>query len=188
MRHSLWHLRRHMSFQLGTWCWLTQTVRAHASAQASSSDTPQTVTQVSGIGSFENAPTFFSILFDVHTLSQTKISSEFFSLPRALCNLCSSACLFFMRKACPATTAGMAAKRDHHTSTITTEKIKLLFYNLSFLQSFTKDSKYQVLCYWLNHQFPCYFMHLSKAHNDRNPGVCMWISYDRPYTRFFSSS
>lgn len=119
LRHSLWHLLRQTSFQFGTWCWLTQTVRAHASEQASSSDTPQTVTQVSGMGSFENAPTFLSILLDVQTLSQTNMSSDVFSLPRALLILCSSARRFLILKACPATMAGIAApKRDHHTSTI----------------------------------------------------------------------
>ena len=119
LRHSLWHLRRQISFQIGTWCWLTQTVLAHASAQASSSETPQTVTQVSIVGSLDNAPTFFSILFDVQTLSQTKISSELFSRPLALFNLCSSALLFFILHACPAIIAGIdAPNRDHHGSTI----------------------------------------------------------------------
>jgi len=113
-KHSLWHLLRHVSFQLGTWCWLTQTVRAQASAHASRSDTPQTVTQVSGIGSFEKEPTFFNILFEVHTLSQTKISSELLSLPLALFNLCSSAFLFLTLNACPATTTGIAAPTNDH--------------------------------------------------------------------------
>lgn len=108
-----------MSFQLATWCWFTQTVRAQASEQASSSDTPQTVTQVSGIGSLEKAPTFFSILLEVQTLSQTKISSELFSLPRALLILSSSPRLFFILNACPPISAGTAAaNRGHHTSTI----------------------------------------------------------------------
>jgi hypothetical protein len=89
-------------------------VRAHASAQASRSDTPQTVTQVSGMGSFEKVPTFFNILFDVQTLSQTKISSELLSLPLALFNLCSSAFFFFTLRACPATTKGIAAPTSDH--------------------------------------------------------------------------
>lgn len=148
LRHSLWHLLKQTSFQLGTWCWFTQTVRAQASAHASSSDTPQTVTQVSGIGSFEKAPTFFNILFDVHTLSQTKISSELFSLPLALFNLCSSARFFFSLKACPATIAGIAApNRDHHTSTITDAEVKLLFFLYSFCTHSTNEVEtYNLWC------------------------------------------
>ncbi|KAL0462721.1 UNVERIFIED_CONTAM: Major strawberry allergen Fra a 1.08 [Sesamum latifolium] len=42
-----------------------KTVRAQASTQALSSETPHTVTHVSEISSLENAPTFFSILFEV---------------------------------------------------------------------------------------------------------------------------
>lgn len=99
LRHSFWHLRRQTSFQFGTWCWLTQTVRAQASAQASTSEAPHTVTQVSVIGSLENDPTFFSILFDVQTLSHTKISSAPFSLPRALLIRCSSACFVLILRA-----------------------------------------------------------------------------------------
>ncbi|KAH1267312.1 hypothetical protein GmHk_01G002571 [Glycine max] len=71
------------------------------------------------MGSLEKEPTFLSILFEVQTLSQTKISSELLSLPRALCSLCSSARRFFTRNACPATTTGIAApKRDHQISPI----------------------------------------------------------------------
>lgn len=122
LRHSLWHLLRQISFQLGTWCWLTQTVLAQASVQASISETPHTVTQVSGVGSLESALTFFSILLDVHTLSHTKLSSDLFSRPPELVKLCSSARLLFILRACPATTAGMAAPNsDHHISTITAE-------------------------------------------------------------------
>lgn len=120
LRHSLWHLRRQMSFQLGTWCWLTHTVRAQASAQASSSETPHTVMQVSGMGSLAKAPTFFNILLDVQTLSHTKISSPLFSRLQALLNLCSSTCLALVLKALPAMITGMAAapSRVHHGSTI----------------------------------------------------------------------
>jgi hypothetical protein len=56
------------------------------------------------------------------------MSSELFSLPLALFSLCSSACFFFVLKACPARIAGIAApNRDHHTSTITDVEVKLLF-------------------------------------------------------------
>uniref|UniRef100_K4AG88 Uncharacterized protein n=1 Tax=Setaria italica TaxID=4555 RepID=K4AG88_SETIT len=119
LRHSLWHLLRQTSFQLGTWCWLTQTVRAQASAQASSSETPQTVTQVSGMGSLEKAPTFLSIRLEVQTRSQTKTSSELFSRPRAALRRCSSSRRRLMRMNWPATSAGIAApSRGHHASTI----------------------------------------------------------------------
>ncbi|KAK7856297.1 hypothetical protein CFP56_024437 [Quercus suber] len=53
------------------------------------------------------------------------MSSELFSLPPALFSLCSSAFFFFILKACPAITAGIAApNRDHHTSTITKAEAK----------------------------------------------------------------
>ncbi|KAG9451047.1 hypothetical protein H6P81_011012 [Aristolochia fimbriata] len=118
IQEQITHLRQR-SFQLGTWCWFTQTVRAQASAQASSSETPQTVTQVSGVGSFENAPTFFSILLDVQTLSHTNKSSWLLSRPLASFSLCSSARLLFALIACPKPMAGIAAPtRVHHISII----------------------------------------------------------------------
>ncbi|KAI9157384.1 hypothetical protein LWI28_021684 [Acer negundo] len=83
----------------------TQTVPAQESEQASSSETPQTVTQVSTVGSFDKAPTFFSILFDVHTLLHNKTSSKLFSRRLPPLSLYSSALLFFIRGACPIITA-----------------------------------------------------------------------------------
>jgi hypothetical protein len=83
LRHSLWHLLRQTSFELGTRCWLTQT------AQASSSETPQMVTQVSRIGSLEKASTFLSIRLEVQMRSQTKTLSELISRPRATLRRCS---------------------------------------------------------------------------------------------------
>lgn len=74
LRHSSEQRRMQRSFQLGTWCGLTHTVRRHASVHASSTDVPHTVTQVSGVGSLENAPTLLSMRGDVQTRSQTKCS------------------------------------------------------------------------------------------------------------------
>ncbi|KAK4388249.1 Major strawberry allergen Fra a 1-B [Sesamum angolense] len=84
-------------------------VRAQASAQALSSETPHTVTHVSGIGSLENAPTFFSILFDVQTLLHANTSSALFLLPRALLICCFSACHPLILKAWPPMKTGTAA-------------------------------------------------------------------------------
>jgi uncharacterized protein YggE len=43
-----------------------------ASAQVSSSEVPQMVTQVSGMGSVEKAPTFLSIRLEVQTQTKMK--------------------------------------------------------------------------------------------------------------------
>lgn len=106
-----------MSFQLGIWCWLEHTVRAQASAHASTSETPQTVAQVLGWGSLEKAPTLLSILLEVHTRSQTKISSEPFSRPPRMRS--SSVLRLVARTICCTATAGMAAPIiPHHHSTM----------------------------------------------------------------------
>ena len=73
-RHSLEHLLIQTSFQFGTWCGMTQTVIRHASVQHANSDSPHTVTQVLGVGSFESAPTFANIFLLVHTREQTNCS------------------------------------------------------------------------------------------------------------------
>lgn len=117
LRHSLWHFLRQISFQLRTWSWLKQTILVYALVQVSSLKTPQTVTHISTIVSFDNALSLFSILFEVHTLSQTKILSELFSHPFAI--LCFFALLFFILIACPIITGGITApKRHHHGSTM----------------------------------------------------------------------
>jgi hypothetical protein len=113
LRHSLWHLLRQTSFELGTRCWLTQM------AQASSSETPQMVTQVSRIGSLEKASTFLSIRLEVQMRSQTKTLSELISHPRATLRRCSSSRHRLIQIAWPATNAGITApSNDHHVSTI----------------------------------------------------------------------
>lgn len=117
LRHSLWHFLRQISFQLRTWCWLKETILVHALVQVSSLKTPQTVTHISTIVSFDNALSLFSILFEVHTLSQTKILSELFSRPFA--SLRFFTLLFFILIACPIIIGGIAApKRHHHGSTM----------------------------------------------------------------------
>lgn len=56
-----------------------------SSAQASNSDTLQTMTQVFRVGSLENPSTLFSICFEVQTRSHTNVPFEFFWRPaRAL--------------------------------------------------------------------------------------------------------
>lgn len=107
-----------MSFQLGTWCWFTQTVLAQASAHASNSDTPQTVTQVFGVGSLEKPPTLFSIRFEVQTRSQTNVSFEFFWRPARALRPSSSA-LLLLFNICWTTSAGIEAPTTpHHHSTM----------------------------------------------------------------------
>lgn len=94
LRHSAVHRVKQESFQAGTWCMLRHTVRRQASAHASAPDTPQTVTQELGVGSWvhglytrvqravqfmlhtlERSPIRRSSLSEVHTRSHTKLES-----------------------------------------------------------------------------------------------------------------
>lgn len=122
--HSVVQRLRQDSFQAGTWCRFRHTVRRQASVHASPADTPHTVTQELGVGSFDKPPIRRSSLSEVHTRSHTKdgsVPSSEVAAAAALARFCSSffdfpppvSTLFITR-------AGTATPAAHHACTIRT--------------------------------------------------------------------
>ena len=120
-RHSLEHLLIQTSFQFGTWWGMTQTVIRHASVQQASSDSPHTVTQVLGVGSFENAPTFADIFLLVHTREQTNCSK---SLSRPGSVAATATGSWFVKKLRSSAMGTTAPAKPHQGFTITSVRGK----------------------------------------------------------------